>query len=229
MRLAPTLAFALLAACALPDARTLAHRGMSAYHDGRLQDAIAHCDWAIRSDPVYGPAFVWRGLARLALGDVAGGLFDLDEGIARHPPPDPDATLLAALEGKSRAYEARGDWPGAMREAERIIHLAPGEVLGYVRRANLLRSKGQYEEAITEYSHAIEIQKTWDIYVFGMADPYYGRGQARLRTGDRDGAISDFERFLLMAKELGPSDPRIVGDPRVSEVSLRVAELRGRR
>jgi tetratricopeptide (TPR) repeat protein len=86
---------------------------------GRMQEALVFYDEALRLDPEQGPAFYNRSMARLALGDAAGALEDLDAAAAlggfERERASLDVlkakTLLAtgALEAGWTLYEARFD------------------------------------------------------------------------------------------------------------------------
>ncbi len=56
---------------------------------------------------------------------------------------------------------------------------------------------GKYEEAVADYTKAIELNPK-----YGLA--YFNRAVARLKTGDRDGSVED----LKSSARLGNKDAR---------------------
>ena len=68
----------------------------------------------------------------------------------------------------------------------------------YVERGNDWLKKGNFESAISDYSLAI---------AFDGSSPqaFYNRGLARERSGDRDGALRDFEKALQLNPRLVPA------------------------
>lgn len=77
-------------------------------------------------------------------------------------------------------------------DAERItkvIEKVPSYAAAYLWRGACLAVKGNLEDAIADYSHALEINPRY-------LNAYYNRGVARSGKGDIDGAIQDFNRAL---------------------------------
>jgi tetratricopeptide (TPR) repeat protein len=71
----------------------------------------------------------------------------------------------------------------------------PNEAMGYIRRGLILARTGDYQQAIEQFTLAIELDPN-----LGLA--YGNRGFTRVAVGDNAGAIEDFTRAL----ELDPED-----------------------
>ena len=59
----------------------------------------------------------------------------------------------------------------------------------YIKRGNAYWSEGQYDQAISDYNKALEINPR-------HAKAYYNRGNTYMSTGQYDQAISDFTKAL---------------------------------
>jgi len=63
------------------------------------------------------------------------------------------------------------------------------DAVAYNNRGNAYSDKGQYDQAISDYTKALEINPRY-------ARPYYNRGSAYARKGQYDQAISDYTKAL---------------------------------
>ena len=148
-----------------------------------------------------------RGQEASILGDSVGALVQLRQAVTLDP-TDPDLAYQLA-----RAYETAGAGPDAAKEYCRFLALAPNapEATEARERARILApprpdptimaatsaftlglnayNKGQLVQAEVHFSTAIQNHSSW-------ADAYYDRAVVRTATGDRDGAVDDFTRYL---------------------------------
>jgi len=118
---------------------------------------------------------------------------------------------LAYLNSKSEAYQAfdqavalraNKENEVALRRINRAISIEPREPRFYGFRANLSLSDKAFDQAITQYSEALNRDDAYFEY-------YLGRGLAYARTGQKEQAKVDLERStsllptVLAANELG--------------------------
>jgi len=153
-----------------------------------------------------------RGQEAAILGDAAGALAQFRQA-ASLDPTDPDLAYQLA-----RAYETAGAGADAAREYCRFLALAPNapEASEARERARTLApprpdpsfveatrafnlgvtayERGQLVQAETHFTSAIARHSTW-------AEAYYDRAVVRVATGDRFGAVDDFNHYLQLRPE----------------------------
>src|SRR4030067_1112116 len=64
----------------------------------------------------------------------------------------------------------------------------------HINKGNEYYNQGQYDEAITEYSEAIELEPTNSEY-------YYNRGNAYLKKGQLQIAVADYDKAIMLDPE----------------------------
>jgi lipopolysaccharide biosynthesis regulator YciM len=69
------------------------------------------------------------------------------------------------------------------------LEINPGDADAYNNQGNAYRSKGQYDQAITDYNKALEINPRY-------AEAYINRGTTYFRKGQYDQAITDYNKAL---------------------------------
>jgi hypothetical protein len=87
-----------------------------------------------------------------------------------------------------------GNPQGALKYFKKAVELDPQNASAFYNQGICYAEMGQYQEAISAISKAIEIEPR-GIY-------FYGRGTAYLLSGDKDTAVQDFEQ----ASALGDPD-----------------------
>jgi tetratricopeptide (TPR) repeat protein len=172
--------------------------------------AIQDCNAAIELEPDSGKAYLSRGVARGKLGDLKREIEDCSEAI-RLSPDDGEAYFFRGF-----ARAELGDHPGAIDDWERALQLQPDavwaegarqgiqsarQVLAEERgggglpgeavaaqaareRGNLALSEGRWDDAKRAFGELVRLQPD-DHRGFA------GRGVARLRLRDWEGAIED--------------------------------------
>ncbi|MBP0028437.1 tetratricopeptide repeat-containing serine protease family protein [Roseofilum sp. Guam] len=96
-------------------------------------------------------------------------------------------------------YENRGDMRGAVTGKLRVISHGDSQnvtlmlnlALAYLNRGNRYAGKEQWQDAIADYSRALELEPQ-------NAFTYGNRGLARSRIGDQEGAISDLQQAAAL-------------------------------
>lgn len=143
---------------------------------------------------------------------------------------EPEALLKEAL-----ACAARNDFLGALDLLTRVLELAP-DALTYNDRGIAHAKIGEHPAAIADFTKALELDRAYAL-------PLLNRGNSKRLSGDRDGAIADFEEFLRRepafpdadrvrgwiedARKLPPEDvpdrkmPRILQDLRHDDTAKR--------
>ena len=124
--LLPTLVLAL-SACGggLSEADKHYNVGVELWEEGRLEEAIAEYDEAIRLDPQDAVAQYSRGNFYLNLGQYEKAIHDFDEAIRL----DPDLAL--AYNSRGDAYAYLGQYERAIHDFDETIRLDPDLALAY--------------------------------------------------------------------------------------------------
>jgi tetratricopeptide (TPR) repeat protein len=159
--------------------------------------AIADCNEAIRLDS-HSSAIDDRGLAYLEKGDYDHAIADFsaaiklaDEGYRG----DAGYRILYFI-GRARAYRAKGDYDHATADLDGAILLASSEQLSsglLSLRGEVYSMKGDNNRAIADYNASLKAKPN-------VASALYGRGLAKLKTGDGTGGNAD----IAAAKAIRP-------------------------
>ena len=114
-------------------ATLLMGRGMRDLANRAEREAVDDFNDALVLEPNLTEAFHRRALARMALGDYASALADLQETLRREP------RHFAALQTLSRIAEQRGDFKGALAAWKKVLELSPKTPEGEERMKMLSR------------------------------------------------------------------------------------------
>jgi len=191
--------------------------GMTYVEQGRLDEAIAEFEEAIRLDPDHADAHVNLGTAYHQQGKFEEAIAELQVAVELEPD---DATAYRNLgtaygeqgqaEEAAAAYEkaieldpdfgeVHGDLAGvytrlgrlgeAIAAGEKAVELAPEYAMAYNNLGFAYYTQGMHDEAIAEYQEAIRI------------DPDFGKahdnlGVAYMMQGQLDQAIAEFEEAI---------------------------------
>lgn len=191
---------------------------------GKLDEALAYCERAIRMNPNYAPAHNNLGLVLKAQGKLDLAMACFRRALELNPDFAPAHTNLAI------ALKKQGDVAGAMEHYVKSARLAPDAFEPRFNLGLLLKREGRVDEAIDRFQEVIRIkpglavahselgsaymeQKRWNqaIAAFRRAielDPkdalsHSGLGKALLETGEHpDEALAEFERSLALDPDL---------------------------
>ncbi len=131
-----------------------------------------------------------RGMAKIVLGDVEGGVKDLDHALSLEPEHE------HAHLNRGYAYIFLGDLSTAKRAFERAMQVTPFSAEPYIGRALASIMNGEAKPAINDLDKAIKFEPRNII-------AYINRGCAHRMNGETSKAIADFE----MALKIDPQDP----------------------
>jgi tetratricopeptide (TPR) repeat protein len=194
------------------------NRGNAYYKKNDYDRAIADYDLSIKAVPNYARAFNNRGLAFQKKGDMTRAMDDFNQSIKMDPKSAPAFVNRAdALRRKGDYRRASNDYTAALRllptlEGVRNARCWVRAVLGELKLAladcdEALRmepnaatydSRGltylklrQWNAAIADYSSALQLDST-------LVSSLYGRGLAKLRSGDLAGGKADIAAATSM-------------------------------
>ena len=108
------------------DARVLTFYAQTLiYNVGRLDEAVACFDQAIRADPNYANAWMWRGNTKSYLGDAERAIEDLEQALRLNPL---DSTIWIAQTGMANAHFLRGRYEEALSWVSTALHQRPNSL-----------------------------------------------------------------------------------------------------
>lgn len=134
-------------------------------------------------------AFLNRGMAKEALGDIAGAISDYSEGLKLNP----KYRLLYHRRGL--AYEQQGDPELAIKDFSQAIQLDPTDSEALVLRGLTYASQGELQLALRDYEAALTETPDDDMVLVL-------RGEVREELGQTESARADYLRAL----ELNPQN-----------------------
>lgn len=117
----------------------LCERGLANYKKGKLNEAIADYDRAIRLDPKYASAYHDRGMCKQVKGDLEGAIADYDRAIGLDP------KYPKTYYNRATAKRAKGDLDGAIADCNRAIECDPKYVQAYFLRGVLFEKKTEQD------------------------------------------------------------------------------------
>jgi len=95
------------------------------YNVGRLDEAVTCLDQAVRTDPNYANAWMWRGNTRSYLGDAERAIEDLQQALRLSPL---DSTLWIAQTGMANAHFLRGRYEEALSWVSMALRQRPNSL-----------------------------------------------------------------------------------------------------
>ena len=116
---------------------------------------------------------------------------------------------------RSEMAQLRGDWPGALEEAERAVRWLseptdPALGMAYYQRAELHRARGDWAGAEADYRHAAERGH----------DPHPGLALTWLAQGRTEAAVAAIRRAVAETSDLYPDVGSELARPRARAESL---------
>lgn len=117
------------------------------------------------------------------------------------------ATVVAQLDDAGQLLNRgadkfdTGDIEGAIADFTEAIRLEPNYSLAYYNRGRAYSELDQKQEAIDDYTKALEVNQRWGN--LGPAAAFVNRGNARDDLGDDEGALRDYADALRINPNYG--------------------------
>lgn len=198
------------------------NRGINEYFNEKYTDAIHTFNTVIRSKPDMADPHIWRGRAKLELGDFRGAEFDFTRAIMLDS-YNPDAyyyrgvvksnlyDYYSALEDYSKSLERRPnnpnvffsrgttrlrmkDYEGAITDFDTLLLLRPDIEQGYLNRALAKANLEEYDEAIKDCNQAIKLN-------LFFIEAYIQRGLFKDELEKYDEAMDDFNQAIKLDED----------------------------
>jgi tetratricopeptide (TPR) repeat protein len=207
---------AVEAAIQLNDTSAVAYDLQGLIHTQRraYKAAIESYNKSIELDPKFAIAYYNRGMAYRLSGDETRALTDFDRawqmaqtdaslyflkkendealGLDTGEYQGIDTNYTDALINRAVSSKYTGDLNGALTDVNKAIALNDRDAVAFNTRGNIYMLFGEYQNAISDYSHAIDIDGSY-------AKAYYNRALARIIVYANSAACSD----LRTAASLG--------------------------
>ncbi|MBA3869411.1 MAG: tetratricopeptide repeat protein [Anaerolineae bacterium] len=151
-------------------------------------NAIADSNKAIELKASDDYVYFNRGLAYLGIKEFEKAITDFTYWINLNPKTYPVAYFY-----RSRAYYAVSNLKGALDDLDIFIELQPKSGTVLADRAYVKRLMGHYEDAISDYTKAIDLKPT------GLDRLYYERGETYGLQGKYDKMIEDLRQYAKIA------------------------------
>ncbi len=123
------------------------------------------------------------------MGDYDGALAQYAKAIAIDPNP-------VFYNNRCGAWQAKGEYAKAIEECDKALSLHPNLMPALINRGNVFRSMGRYDQAVADYTLAIESALPSDIAVGNPAIAYLNRALTYLDMGKSDLAKMDCEKAI---------------------------------
>ena len=167
------------------DARFLAYRASQMLSVGRVDEANADIDQALRIDPNFSDALALQSIIAVVQNDKEKALNQAQKAVAADPQ---SATAQIAL---SYARQARFDLEGARTSVEAAVKLDPGNAIAWARLADLQASFG-------ELGKALEAAKKAESLAPDLALTQTVLGFAFLTQVNIDESMAAFEKAITL-------------------------------
>jgi len=176
-----------------PSAEVYTLRAVEYRKIGRIENAFADVDVALRHDSECGAAYYVCGLLHTDQGQLGPAVADFTEAIRL------DKNLAEAYHNRATVYFRLGDSRAALKDFDRAIEIRPNPK-SFFTRGLVYEKLADRSRAIENLTKAIELDP-------GFGRAYLYRAKLRILEGDKAGALSDMKK----ARDLGiPVDEKLI-------------------
>ncbi len=176
-------------------AQAYAERGIIYLAWGKPRRALKDCDRAIQLNPNYERAYFGRGAAHSYLGNIEAAIADFTQQLLLQPTAAIyyNMGVLQLLDGK---------YDQAIASLTNCLRLDAQFSSAYYNRGHALYVTGDEAKALEDYQRGIEIETTGQGTLHANDEHgYYGRGLARSRLGNLEGAIADLKQAAQICQQ----------------------------
>jgi tetratricopeptide (TPR) repeat protein len=153
--------------------------------EGRIHEAIEHCNRAIRLKPDYADVYSDRGIAYTKLGQYQLAIEDYNKTIRLKP------DYADVYNNRGSVYYKLGQYQMAIEDYNKTIRLKPDYADVYSNRGIAYTKLGQYQMAIEDYNNAIRLKPDYAVAYNSRGSVYYKLGQYQL-------AIEDYNKTIRL-------------------------------
>jgi tetratricopeptide (TPR) repeat protein/S1-C subfamily serine protease len=163
--------------------------GNQLYRLGKYPDAVKAFDRAIALQPDSLDAYYGKGLALASKKDYVAALGAFDRAI-KLVPPAKSSEFYYLWKYRSMSQRDLGRYSAALTTISDAIKLEPNDISLLNEQASLLNHFNRCAEAIKIYDRILDRKENRKAYI------YSNRGNAKYNSGDKKGAIADYNIAL---------------------------------
>ncbi|EMS31932.1 TPR domain protein [Mariniradius saccharolyticus AK6] len=163
----------------------LSNKGDQLYSEGKFQEAVIEYDNVLKNKPKYVKALYNRGRAYEEMGDFSKAEKDF---LAAYAQDNKNTQVLLSL---SNIYQKQKNHNSALLYADAATQIPGAPAMAFFMKGRALHQIGSTEDAMKEYSLAIQIDKD-----FGQA--YYYRGMLKIATDRKRSGCEDIRAAIKL-------------------------------
>ncbi|MBD2361210.1 tetratricopeptide repeat protein [Anabaena minutissima FACHB-250] len=152
----------------------------------RFPEALEAANLVVQKNPGSW-AYVARGAARLATGDLQGAMADLNEAIRLNP----EAIEAEAYSLRGRIRAQQRDFKGALADYNEAVRFKPEDPGNFINRAELRFQQQDYKGALADLNEALRLKPK-------DAEILKARAGLRYEQKDYKGALADLNEALRL-------------------------------
>jgi tetratricopeptide (TPR) repeat protein len=170
-------------------AKDYAEKGRILHRSHRVQEAVAAHDVALKIDPRYANAHLWRAQVQFELLNYREAAHSFEEYLKQGGKP-----LVELFRSRGFARAQLGDYPEAIQDYTQALAMEPNHPATQTARGWAYLATGSYQLAQHDFDEAIRLKPE-------NGGAYNGRGYPRVRLGQYRKAIEDAEAALKRGSE----------------------------
>jgi protein O-mannosyl-transferase len=182
-------------ACTTDNYMAHLHLGNALFQRGRLDEAIAEFQTALRIKPLFAEAHYNLGDAFLKEGRVDEAITEYQEALHVNP------NYAEAHNNLGNILLQKGGGDEAILHFQKALQIKPDYAAAHLDLGIALRQKGRMDEAIAQYQQALQIKPDY-------AEAFYNLGNALQQMGRVSDAITQYQ----MALQIEPANPAILNN-----------------
>jgi tetratricopeptide (TPR) repeat protein len=158
--------------------------GIALKKEGKLNEAIAHYQQALRASPDYADAYNNLGVAHQLQGKLEEAIGHFRSAIELEP------DYAKAHNNLGIVFAMQGKFTEAMHHLQRAIQIRPDYAEAYSNIGNTLGSQGKFDEAIGYFNKALQLRPNY-------SEAHFNLGKTLQSQGKFTEALNQYRRALI--------------------------------
>ncbi|MEM7726108.1 MAG: tetratricopeptide repeat protein [Cyanobacteria bacterium P01_A01_bin.45] len=186
------------------ESTSLFKEGHNSYKQGNLKAALLAFDEAIRLNPKFIRAYIFRGIIHTQIQEYESAIKDYTQAITLDPKE------AFAYGGRGIAWNGLKDYKNAIADFTQAIKINPQVAQFYKYRGTAHTKLQDYHRAVNDFTQAINIKPRY-------TEAYLERGNIYYKLNNQKKAIADYTQVI----KLDPKYPKAYANRSVSYVKLK--------